>query len=150
MNLEAEKKILIDKMKETTKSMANEISNVKSTNNELEEYVKFLEKEEGFADKVKDISETKNKQRTLKAFLTRAETAMWFAKAFDLELESLKVKEAKTGKTHEVNAETKTDEPGEHSTSQNEISDTEMSRVEQIVYLLDKFCVSDEFTMNLA
>ena len=145
VNLEADKKILIDEMEETINSMANEISNLKSTNNELEEYIKFLEKEEGFAYKGKDISKTKNKQCTLKAFLTRAETAIWFAKAFGLELQSLKVKEAKTGKTHEVNAETKTDEPGEHSTSQ-----TGMSRVEQILYLLDKFCVSDEFYHELS
>ena len=145
VNLEADKKILIDEMEETINSMANEISNLKSTNNELEEYIKFLEKEEGFAYKGKDISKTKNKQRTLKAFLTRAETAIWFAKAFGLELQSLKVKEAKTGKTHEVNAETKTDEPGEHSSSQ-----TGMSRVEQILYLLDKFCVSDEFYHELS
>ena len=150
VNLEAERKILIDEMKETINSMGNEINDLKSANNELEEYINFLEKEEGLAYKGKDISETKNKQRTLKAFLTRAETAMWFAKAFGLKLESLKVKEAKTGKTHEVNAETKTDEPGEHSTSQNEITDGEMSRVELILYLLDKFCVSDEFYHELS
>ena len=57
-----------------------------------------------------------------------------------LELESLKVKEIKTGKIHEVNAEIKTDEPGEHSTSQNEVSDTDTSKVEQILYLLINFC----------
>ena len=112
VNLEAETKILIDEMKETINSMANEITNLKSTNNELEEYIKLLGKKGRFVYKGKDISETKNKQRTLKAFLTRAETAMWFGKAFDLELESLKVKEAKTGKNHEVNAETKTDDQG--------------------------------------
>ena len=75
---------------------------------------------------------------------------MWFSKAFGLELESLKVKEANTGKIHEVNAETKTDESGEHSTSQNEVSDTDMSRIEQILYLLDKFCASDEFYHELS
>ena len=76
LNLEAEKKILIDEMRETIYNMANEIRDLRNTNNELEEYIKCLEKEERFSYKGKNISETKNKQCTVKAFLTRAETAI--------------------------------------------------------------------------
>lgn len=41
--------------------MGNEINDFKSVNNELEEYINFFEKEEGFVYKGKDIFEIKNK-----------------------------------------------------------------------------------------
>ena len=148
-NLEGEKKLLLDEMQNTIKNVANEIGDLKATNSHLEEYIKCLEKEEGIAFKGKTISEIQNKQRTLKAFLSRAETALWFSKAFGLELESLKVKETDTGKTHDITAEMKAGKPGENPTSQAG-SDADMSRIETILYLLDKFCVSDEFYHELS
>lgn len=148
-NLEGEKKILIDEMQNTILNMANELKDLKETNSQLEEYIKCLEKEEGFEYRGKYVSETKNKQCTLKAFLSRAQTALWFSKAFGLELESLKVKETGTGKFHEINVESKRDKPRENPASQTD-SDADMSRVEKILYLLDKFCVSDEFYHELS
>lgn len=73
--------------------------------------------------------------------MSRAETAIWFSKAFPLDLESLKVKETDTRNTHGINVEIRTDKPRENPTSQTG-SDPDMSRVENIVYLLDKYCVS--------
>lgn len=70
---------------------------------------------------------------------------MWFVKVFGFKFELLKVKEVKIGKIYEVNVEIKIDELGEYLIFQNEIIDSEMLRVELILYLLDKFCVSDEF-----
>ena len=102
MNLEAEKKILIDEMRDTINSMANEISDLKNTTVNLKYTLNALRKKKDLLTKGKNISDTKNKQRTLKAFSTRPETAMWFLKPFGLEAESMKVKKAKTGKTHEV------------------------------------------------
>jgi len=75
--------------------------------------------------------------------LSTAETAIWFSKAFRLQLESLKVKETDTGKTHGINVEIQTDKPRENPTSQTG-SDPDMSRVENTVNLLDKYCVSGE------
>lgn len=77
-NLEAEKKILFDEMRSTINSMGKEICHLQNTNNQPQEFIKCPERDEGFAYNGKHISETKNKQRTLKAFLTRAETALWF------------------------------------------------------------------------
>ena len=96
------KKILFDEMRDTINSMGKEICDLQNTNNQLQEYIKCLEKDEGFAYNGKHISETKNKPHTLKAFLTRAETALWFSQAFGLHVESLRVKEADTGKTYEM------------------------------------------------
>ena len=137
-NLETEKNNHINEMQSTFSNMANEIKDLKETNSQLEEYIKCFGKEEGFAYRGKHISDTKKKQLTLKAFLSRAQTALWFSKAFGLELESLMVKETNTGKSHEINIERKTDKPGENPTSQT-CSDGDSSNVEKILYLLDKF-----------
>lgn len=137
-NLETEKNNHINEMQSTFSNMANEIKDLKETNSQLEEYINCLGKEEGFAYRGKHISDTKKKQLTLKAFLSRAQTALWFSKAFGLELESLMVKETNTGKSHEINIERKTDKPGENPTSQT-CSDADSSNVEKILYLLDKF-----------
>ena len=96
-NLETEKNNHINEMQSTFSNMANEIKDLKETNSQLEEYIKCLEKEEGFAYRGKRISDTKKKQLTLKAFLSRAQTALLFSKAFGLELELLMVKETNTG-----------------------------------------------------
>jgi FtsZ-binding cell division protein ZapB len=110
-NLEEEKRKLVKQMNDTINCMADEIRTLKETNNQLENYIKCLEEQEGFAFKGKDISETKNKQQTLKTFMSRAETALWFAKAFGLELESMKVKEVKTGKSHVIETNTVLPQP---------------------------------------
>ena len=65
-NLEAEKKILIDEMQNTILNMANESKDLKETNSQLEEYIKCLEKEEGFEYRGKYVSETKKNNNTLK------------------------------------------------------------------------------------
>ena len=49
------------------------------------------------------VSEAKNKTRTFKTFLSRANMALWFASSFGLQLETLKVKENDTGQVHTVN-----------------------------------------------
>ena len=132
-------------MKDTVNSMGKELCQLQNNNNQLQEYIKCLEKDEGFSYNGKHISETTNRQRTLKAFLTRAETALWFSRAFGLHVESLRVTEADTGKTYKVNVETKAQKSGECSNPVTNINDSDMEKVEQILYLLDKFCVSDEF-----
>ena len=57
----------------------------------------------------------------------------------------LTIKEADTEKTYEINVETKAQKSGECSTPATNTNDSKMEKVEQILYLLDKFCVSDEF-----
>ena len=91
-NPEAEK--WFEEMRNIFNSMAHEISNLKNTNSHREEYIKCFDKGEGLAYKGKTFFETKNKHRTLNAFLTRADRATWFSKAFGLELDSLKITEA--------------------------------------------------------
>ena len=90
-NLEKDKANLLNEMRETVNNMAEEINILHKTNSQLEDYINCLERQNAFTYNGKDISEAKNKQRTLKTFMTKAETALWFSKAFGLQLESIKV-----------------------------------------------------------
>ncbi|CAB4000116.1 Hypothetical predicted protein [Paramuricea clavata] len=45
---------------------------------------------------------SQNKGRTLKTFISRAESALWFSKHFGLDVDSMLVKESDTGKKHTV------------------------------------------------
>lgn len=66
-NLEAGKNDLLDEMRHTINSMGKEICQLQNTSSQIQEYIKWLEKDERFAYNGKHISDTKNKQRTLKA-----------------------------------------------------------------------------------
>ena len=65
-------------MQSTILNMASEIKGLKKLT------ANCLEKEERFAYWGKHISDTKKKQRTLKAFLSRAQTALWFPRILAL------------------------------------------------------------------
>lgn len=92
----------------------------------------------------KDNSEVKKKSRTLNAFMCRAKTALWFRKSFGIELESLTVSELKTGVSHTLMTEAV-----ENCNGFDSLSEEEKSRVEKVLFLLDKFCAGDNFYMNL-
>ncbi|CAB4022410.1 Hypothetical predicted protein [Paramuricea clavata] len=79
--------------------------------------------------------------------------ALWFASSFGLELDTLKVKEHETGQVHIVNFQqensipeptSSNDEPCRASTFST-LPEGEKNRIEQILFLLDKFCVGDNF-----
>ena len=58
---------------------------LQKSNKELEEHVKTLEETIGITShKGKVVSGTTNKTRTLKSFLSRVETALWFSKSLGL------------------------------------------------------------------
>ena len=80
------------------------IQHLQRSSKQLEEYAENLSKIVAVTSyQGKLVSEAKNKTRTLKTFLSRANMALWFASSFGLELETLKVKENKTGQVHTVN-----------------------------------------------
>jgi predicted Zn-dependent protease len=92
INLEVEIKKIYHEMEMAIQEKDEVIENLQSKNEELLRFIDLLEKSEKMQHQGKDISETKKKSRTLKIFLSRAETALWFAKSFGLELESMTVK----------------------------------------------------------
>ncbi len=84
--------------------------------------------------------------------------ALWFASSFGLQLKSLTVEENDTGKVHDLKCHqhvpnleptTSTDQSGETSTFSS-LPLEEKNMVEQILFLLDKFCVGDNFYHELS
>ena len=102
-NLEEEKERIYAEMVLEAKRSERKTQSLREENKELEDYIKSLEKSLDISSfKGKPLSDVKNKYRTLKTFLSRAQTALWFSKSFGIELESLSVKESGTGVTHKV------------------------------------------------
>ncbi|KXJ07915.1 hypothetical protein AC249_AIPGENE17995, partial [Exaiptasia diaphana] len=101
--------------------------------------------------------QSKNKSRSLKSFMSKAEVALWFSKSFGLEISSLYVEEQKTGVKHVIQLpnnekEKKTEKTGEEQnmSKYSTLSDNERERIEEILYLLDKFCVGECFYHELS
>jgi hypothetical protein len=141
-NLESKVRQLHDEMEQVLQKKGEEISDLLSKNEELSNYMKKLESDR-YEHKGKDIPESKNKYRTLKSFMSRAEVGLWFSKSFGLKVENITVSELKTGKIHNLNNEKKANSP----TAQgfDSLSEMDKSKVEKILFLLDKFCVGDNF-----
>ena len=95
------------------------------------------------------MSDVKKKSRTLKCFLSRAKTALWFADSFGLNISSMNATKKNTGITHSISVA----QPGVITQGTDGVNDkgfdalpqSEKEKVEEILFLLDKFYVSDEF-----
>ena len=120
-----------------------------SKNEELQSYVDLLAKSEGIMYKGKDISDAKKKSKTLKCFMSRVQTALWFADSFGLDISSVNVCEKSTEIVHTIS--TLTEKSSSSVSDQREskgfdsLSQEEKEKVKQILFLLNKFYVSDEF-----
>ncbi len=95
-------------MKEALKEKDEKISELQEANKDLQDYIRRLEKPDHLVNKGKDFSEAKNKSRTIKTFMLRAKTALWFADSFGFDIHSITLKEQKTGKHLSAEAETLT------------------------------------------
>ena len=133
------------------KQSERKVQSLQEENKELEHYVESLEKSLDISSfKGKPLSQVKNKSRTLKTFLSRAQTALWFSGSFGIELESLSVKESDTSVVHKVsclpNPSSSTSQSVEGEDRYNSLSEEEKRKVEQISPLLVRqFCVGDSF-----
>ena len=139
-NLQEESKKLYQEMLLAMHEREKEITSLKQQNRELLDYIECLEKNESLQNKGKDISEVKNKSRSLKTFLIRAQTALWLSNSFGLSIQGIQVKEQKTGQTHHLELEKNTG---------SSLSDEDKTKIEQVLFLLDKFCVGDSFYHEL-
>ena len=89
---------LYQEMLPAVQEREEEISSLRQLNKELLSYIECTEKNESLHNRGKDISEVKNKSRSLKTFLTRAQTTLWFSNSFGLSIQGIQVKEQKLGK----------------------------------------------------
>ena len=142
-NLEEEKRKMLHEMQAEIRTLQDDVEKAETTNKELIDYIERLQTAQQDY-KGKDISQVKKKSRTLKTFMTRAQTALWFAKSFGLEIESIAMKEVQTGSKH--NVKMASDEQQENTaTGFDSLSEEEKEKVDKILFLLDKFCVGDSF-----
>lgn len=142
-----------EEVNEIYKEMAEEvqkreevINDQQKTNGELRNYIEKLEEINnlgGLQNKGKNISEVKKKSRTLNTFLSRASTALFFARSFVLEIEGLTVKESKTGIVHNIGSTKK-------KTEAKALTESEKTKGEQTLFLMDKFGVGDSFIHELS
>lgn len=142
-NLEEEKRKMLHEMQAEIRTLQDYVEKAETTNKELIDYIERLQTAQQDY-KGKDISQVKKKSRTLKTFMTRAQTALWFAKSFGLKIESIAMKEVQTGSKH--NVKMASDEQQENTaTGFDSLSEEEKEKVDKILFLLDKFCVGDSF-----
>lgn len=148
-DLESEKQQLMKEMSEALKQKEDEIGELQTVNEQLESYIEKIKHQSGLTCQSKKIGDVGSKQRgrKLKQLKERAECALWFAKSFGLEISCLKFKDSENNEDYSFDYQ-KT--PSTSSAENNpEQSEKDNSNIEQILFLLDKFYVSDEFYHEL-
>ena len=126
---------------------------LEQTNKQLLELVTKLETLHGndLDKRRKTFSEVGRRQqhRILMELKTKAEGSLWFAKAFGLDVSSVKF-EDETGLHHEIKYSSSTRE--NTSKSYEELSDDEKDVIKQVTFITDRFCIGEaayhELTMG--
>ncbi|PFX16953.1 hypothetical protein AWC38_SpisGene18745 [Stylophora pistillata] len=130
---------------ECLKEKEKDIAKLTEQNQELQCHINTLEgrlSEVGCTGKKLGELGLKQRSRRLKELKGRAQVALWFRRSCSLEVTCLKGVDQKHGKTYTIDLEHReTLMPG----SEKEHDD----KVEQVLYLLDKFCASDELYHKL-
>lgn len=144
-NLEEEKKKMYEEMKKEMKDMEEEIKEINEVNEQLKEYIETLEKNESLKCQGKKINEVGSKQkgRKLKHLKNKAKCALWFSKTFGLELDKLTFRDGDNN-MHCFDYHT------DSGTGYNNLSSDDKNKMEQVLFLLDKFCVGDEVYHELS
>ena len=134
--LEEEKNSLAQKMVQTLSRKDQELE---SLNQELSNYIEKLtnlEKLSCVNGKPVNCLGKRQQARQIKELKEKADVALWFLETYGLKLSCLKVKEMESSGTYTL-----------HFPSNNAVEDEET--IEQVLFLLDKFCASDELYHEL-
>jgi hypothetical protein len=121
---------------------------LQTENLELYTYIENIGQDVNFDNKSKKVCEVGERQqrRKLKELKTKIEQALWFAKTFGLELQSINLLDQK-GTEHTI-----TYNESNHARAYKDLTEEEQEKVKNILFLLDNFCVSDaayhELTMS--
>ena len=132
-----------------------EIRHQKECNEQLLIYAKQLEKEVHDGNliyKGKNVSDVSNKSRTLKSYLSRTQTALWFSKSFGLEVESMVVRETSTNIEHNIKVSTTNEQLSSNpdGNQYENLSEKDKAKVERTLFLMDKFGVGNSFIHELS
>ena len=150
--LEEKKRELVKEMNEALKEKDKclkgkdqEIAKFSEQNQEPFHHISALEERLGEVGCTgKKLGELKSGQRSrrLKELKGRAQVVLWFPKSYGLELTCLKVVDAKHGKPYINDTE-------HNATEMPSTNEEDDDKLEQVLYLLDKFCASDELYHEL-
>ena len=133
---------------ENLQQAAANIERLQTENLELYTYIENIGQDISFDNKSKKIGEVGERQqrRKLKELKTKIEQALWFAKTFGLELDSINLLD-ENGSDHTI-----TYKEADHTREYKNLPEEEQEKVKNILFLLDSFCVSNaayhELTMN--
>lgn len=139
VDLEKAKEEIFNSLIQEILSKEKEIHDLKDANDELHSYISVLENKDKKEYKGNPVGSVKNKTRTLNCFLNKAKTALWFANSFGLDIEALLVKEQSSGAIQRLAFDSK------KGRSYKDLTEEEKLKIEQVLFLLDKFCVCDKF-----
>ena len=129
--------------KDADQNLQQAIANIdilQTENLELFRYIENIGQDVSFDNKGKKICEVGECQqrRKLKELKTKIEQALWFAKTFDLELQSVNLLD------HEGTGHTITYDESNHARAYKDLTEEEQEKVKiYTLFLLDNFCVSD-------
>ncbi|KAL9977503.1 hypothetical protein ACROYT_G014911 [Oculina patagonica] len=142
IDLEAEKEKLYEQLKKEIHLKDQEITDLTQVIKDLVNYVEFLERRETLKCQGKKFHELGAKQqgRKLCHLKNKAQCALWFCKSFGLELNQITLQDEE-GLSHNLNYRTPMSSP---CTYANLIIREDKNKVEQVLFLLDKFGVGDE------
>ena len=137
-DLQKDKESLLKEMAETTRRKDAEKA---SLNKELSEYIqKIADLNEAtlpnYGKKIDQLGE-RQRSRKIKELKGRAELALWFLESYGLKLTCLKVMESDSGRSCTFDYQ------------KEEVTQEDDENLEQLLFLLDKFCVSDELYHEL-
>lgn len=146
-DLAAEKEQLYNDMLKEINVMKEEITDLKQVNKELAEYIEMLEKDSslrciGHGKKHHELG-AKQKGRRLHLLKSKAQRALWFCKSFGLDLEEIKFQD-NDGAHHSIRYNSST------PSGYKNLSEDDKNTIEQLLFLLDKFCVGDEVYHELS
>ena len=116
-----------------------EIQDLKIQNQNLQNYIEALGQDLDFPNNGGELSEVgEQQQRRKKTKLkTNVEKALWFAKTFGLELQSVIFKDHH-GANHTMTYSEKV------RRSYKDLTEADQQKVRNVLFILDKFCIGDE------
>ena len=147
-DLHKEQEKLYLEMVSAVEEKNEENNHLNKVNKELLDYVDRLEQKNNFENQGKDVANVAKKSRTLNTFMSQAKLAVWFMESFGLELTELKAREQLTGTVHCLSIDDK-HTPADGMKGFESLSSHDQAKVEQVLFLLDKFCVGDSFYHEL-
>ena len=150
-NLYTELQIAVAKERETQgklQTLYADLENLKKQNSHLHQYLEKIEEQQSFENTRGKITEVKERQqrRKLQELKTSVAKSLWFAKTLGLNLDSACFKDD-NGEIYKLDYCSK-----ENPKSFKDLPDEEQEKVKCVLFLMDKFCISDsayhELTMT--